>query len=361
MQLPKPVRNTLLFLVFLWIAQGPIVEICVDWLWFETMGSLEVFQTKLTARLSLGFGGFISAVLFIALNIRYALKQQPLDYDRISVLVADLEIPPDRIRSLVRIFLGLWIVLPALFCGGVAQANWLEVLVWMNRLDFNVADPIWGLDVGFYVFELPIWRLAHGMIVALFIVSLLPVVLLYVGRDLFILRATPRLSKGARQHVLILLGTLFVLFGIGWWMDRFDLLTSQSGAVWGVSWHRSKCESSRILGHDGGVVFGGSGVIFRVHSTAQLATSRRWGGQLFRRSYIDHIIVAHLVQDYLVKPNEFEREKQFIVDNIAMTRAAYGINIEVRDFPASGTLSWDDIENNKPTIVTYVSGTLDHS
>ena len=70
MQLPKPVRNILLFLVFLWIAQGPIVEICVDWLWFETMGYLEVFQTKLTARLALWFGGFVSAVVFIAFNIR---------------------------------------------------------------------------------------------------------------------------------------------------------------------------------------------------------------------------------------------------------------------------------------------------
>ena len=58
MQLPKPVRNILLFLVFLWIAQGPIVEIFVDWLWFESMGYLEVFQTKLTARLSLWVAGF---------------------------------------------------------------------------------------------------------------------------------------------------------------------------------------------------------------------------------------------------------------------------------------------------------------
>ena len=350
MQLPKPVRNILLFLAFLWIVQGPIVEIFVDWLWFESMGYLEVFQTKLTARLSLWVAGFAMAVAFVGLNIRHALKQQPLDYDRISVMMADLEIPPDRIRSLVRIFLGLWVVLPALFFGGVAQANWLEVLVWMNRVDFGVTEPIWGLDVGFYVFELPVWRLAHGMLVALFIVSLLPVALLYVGRDLFILRATPRLSKGARQHVLILLGSLFVLFGIGWWMDRFDLLTSQSGAVWGVSYTDL---NARVPGY--WVMMGASFLVAALFFASIRQRSWRPPAVGVGSYFVVRILITalwpSLVQDYIVKPNEFEREKQFIIDNIVMTRAAYGIgDIEVRDFPASGTLSWEDIENNKPTI-----------
>ena len=58
MQLPKLLRNFLLFFLFFWIVQGPIVEIFVDWLWFDSLGYLDVFQTKITARLMLWFGAF---------------------------------------------------------------------------------------------------------------------------------------------------------------------------------------------------------------------------------------------------------------------------------------------------------------
>ena len=34
MQLPKALRNTLLVLIFIWIAHAPLVDIFVDWLWF---------------------------------------------------------------------------------------------------------------------------------------------------------------------------------------------------------------------------------------------------------------------------------------------------------------------------------------
>ncbi len=350
MPISKTLRNVFLVLLALWIVHRPLVEILVDWLWFDALGYLDVFQTRLYARLGLWVVGFSLAAGFVALNIRYAFKQQPLDYERISVMMAELEIPPFRIRNIVRLLLGLWIVLPALFFGGVVQANWMEVLAWQNQVPFGVKDSVWGFDIGFYVFELPVWRLMHGLSIALVIVSILPVVLLYVGRDVFVLRAVPELKDGAKNHVLLLIGSLFVLFGVGWWLDRFDLLTSHSGVVWGVSYTDL---NARVPGY--WAMMAAAFVVAALFFASLRRQSWRAPAMGVVGYFVFRILISNvwpvLVQDYIVKPNEFERERDFIIQNIEHTRAAYGLgDIAVRDFPASGELTREDIAANPETI-----------
>src|SRR4029434_2967607 len=60
---------------------------------------------------------------------------------------------------------------------------------------------------------------------------------LYVlQRSLVLTARGPRLAAGARTHLLGLAALLLVLRGIGFWLDRFDLLFSPRGLVFGASY-----------------------------------------------------------------------------------------------------------------------------
>jgi uncharacterized membrane protein (UPF0182 family) len=58
--------------------------------------------------------------------------------------------------------IGLWITLLSvvigLFAGLSGQAHWQQWMLFQNRVDFNVTDPQFGIDIGFYVFDYPFWR-----------------------------------------------------------------------------------------------------------------------------------------------------------------------------------------------------------
>ena len=58
----------------------------------------------------------------------------------------------DRWPALARI---LAASLPALLIGGGVAGHWNDWILFRNRVDFGVADPQFGRDVGFYVFQLP--------------------------------------------------------------------------------------------------------------------------------------------------------------------------------------------------------------
>ncbi|MFO8060256.1 MAG: UPF0182 family protein, partial [Bacillota bacterium] len=58
-----------------------------------------------------------------------------------------------------------------------------------------------------------------------------------------------------------------------------------------------------------------------------------------------------IIQRLVVAPNEITRETRFIEYNIANTRAAFGLDrVEEREFPATETLTWDDLEENMETL-----------
>ncbi|MGH9914298.1 MAG: UPF0182 family protein, partial [Pyrinomonadaceae bacterium] len=62
-------------------------------------------------------------------------------------------------------------------------------------------------------------------------------------------------------------------------------------------------------------------------------------------------VVPSYVTNFIVKPNELDRETPYIEQNIAWTRAAYGLDkIEVRDYEASPTTAGLAIEKNRQTI-----------
>ena len=81
------------------------------------------------------------------------------------------------------------------------------------------------------------WRLVYGWATALVAGTLVLTAAVYVlQRSLVLTARGPRLAAGARTHLLAWRAFLLVLRGVGFWLDRFDLLFSPRGLVFGASY-----------------------------------------------------------------------------------------------------------------------------
>jgi hypothetical protein len=81
------------------------------------------------------------------------------------------------------------------------------------------------------------WRLLHAWATALVAGTLVLVAAVYVlQRSLVLTARGPRLAAGARTHLLALAALLLLIRGVGFWLDRFDLLYSPRGLVFGASY-----------------------------------------------------------------------------------------------------------------------------
>ena len=106
--------------------------------WFNTsLGFRGIFLTNITAQalLFFGYGGLV-----------FVLLQAPMRLYAVG---------PGLRRASVHV--SLWI---AIFAGWQAAQHYLPVLLAWHGVPFRQTDPVFGHDIGFYVYRLPIFRTA---------------------------------------------------------------------------------------------------------------------------------------------------------------------------------------------------------
>src|SRR2546423_12139717 len=102
---------------------------------------------------------------------------------------------------------------------------------------FGTKDRVFGFDLGFFVFVLPFWRLVHAWAMALVAGTVVLTVAVYVLQRSFVLTTRgPRLAGGARTHLLLLGAALLALKAVGFWLDRYEIVFSARGLVFGASY-----------------------------------------------------------------------------------------------------------------------------
>src|SRR5207244_11676390 len=125
----------------------------------------------------------------------------------------------------------------ALLFGVGAAGGWLGVLQFLHRTPFGVTDPVFGRDVGYYVFTVPVIAGALGLITALTTFALVAVIGLYVLRpDVVVFRRRVTVEPSARLHLALLIALLFLLAALRVYFVRLQgLLYSTTGPLVGAS------------------------------------------------------------------------------------------------------------------------------
>ena len=348
----KSGRGTVLLMLLVALFAGlEALPFYTDWLWFDELGYAPVFLRVVAVRGGLFLAVGLISLLFIGVNLRIAAYARPPD------VFWELEEPlglPSRVildpllrRALVPVTLAV-----ALLFGLTASAEWQTLLGFRNAEPFGGApDPIFHRDVGFYVFTLPLWRLALEWAFLLIGFAMLATALIYfLGRVLVLTSRGPVITARARAHLLALLALLLFAKALDFYLDRFELLYSQRGAVLGAMYTdvNATLPALSLLA-----------VLATLVGLASLFQVLRRGA---RPVFAGLIVLAvgwlaglwvypALVQRIRVAPNALVAESPFITHHIRLTRRAFALDrIEEREFPAREALEPADVARNAATF-----------
>jgi uncharacterized membrane protein (UPF0182 family) len=141
----------------------------VDVLWYDQVGFSSVLFTQWIALGTIGVVAFVlmSVPLWLTLNIAY--RTRPLTV-RLSEGAERYRMAIEPIRKLV-MHLGPFAV--GVFAAIPAASNWPIVVQWLNKTPFGTTDPQFGLDVSFYVYDLPMYQFVVGQVEGALLVSLI--------------------------------------------------------------------------------------------------------------------------------------------------------------------------------------------
>ncbi len=322
------------------------VGVYINAIWFTKLGYLSVYTKSLTAKWAFFLGGFLVSAVFLYINGWFALRAAP---QRIVLTLDDVSISIPKLIKLQKALVALAAFFVGLIFAGAISTRWLQILAFFERQPFGATDPVFGKDIGFYVFSLPVYVLGTTWLMWLFILAFgLSAVIYFLGGSF--LSRLKELRAVAKAHLSILAAlTLLVLAG-RFWLERFQLLYSRTGAVFGAGYAdiHAKLPAYWIMVIATLVIV--VGILLAI-------TRRGWkivvaGTALFVLMLVLAVgIYPSLVQKLVVEPNELEKEKPYIAHNIRLTRLAYGLDsVEEKGFDPSGSITYNDLLKYQSTV-----------
>lgn len=239
--------------------------------------------------------------------------------------------------------------------GLIFSNHWTQVLAYFHITLFNQTDPIFGRDIAFYVFVLPILNLLRFWAVGILLVSLAGVLLIYLlSGDSLSQGGTPGFTPQQQRHLYGLSAGLMFALAAGFWLDRYQLLYSTQGVLFGAGFTETHVSlPARTLLSWGGLAI----ALFLTWRTCFWTKSRPRYSLLgllilyMGSVCIGAVLLPQLVQSVIVQPNELVREQPYIERSIRLTRTAFDLSeIETETFDATGQLTADRLKANDITI-----------
>src|SRR5438067_4456307 len=327
-----------------------LVPLAAEWLWFQALGYERVFTTRLAAEavLGVGVGGLVFAFLYV--NLRIA--QRGLVPNPLVVQLSSGAAAVDVTRLFRRLALPTALGLALLFGMGAA-GGWLGVLQFLHRTPFGVTDPVFGRDVGYYVFTVPVIAGTIGLCTAVTTLTLLATIMLYVlRRDIVAFRRQVTVEPSARLHLAVLIALLFLLVALRVYFVRLPgLLYSTTGPLAGASYADLHAQLTGLRLAGLAAVAGGALVLSGARSQRLARNTLLALGLYFGVSLLGVALYPTIVQKLVVAPNELVKETPQLVYHLAATRRAWGLDsVVTRDLSGEAALTERDIRANRPTI-----------
>ena len=348
--LPQSLIGPILILFVVLGLLGQVTPLYTDYLWFQEVKLTSVFTTILWTKLALGFVAGLAFAAFVYVNVYLAARSTSSD------VLVELDDPfglPSRlvIEPLFRKFLLPGALILGFLTASQASGQWEAFVLFLNAQPFNVPDPVFGRDIGFYVFRLPVLSTLYSWaLVALGLTFILVVATSVLHRGIQITARGPRVTASARAHLLTLGALILIVKAGGYYLDTYELLFSPRGIVFGASYSDINAQLPAL----------------RILSILSLGCAAVCIWQIGRRG-VRPVLIALAVlvganvlglgvyptflQRFRVVPNEMVAERSYIEQNIKYTRMAYGLDrIQEQEFPAEETLRAEDLQRNDPTI-----------
>ncbi|MBQ4649302.1 MAG: UPF0182 family protein [Firmicutes bacterium] len=395
-----------------------LIQFITDFMWFKEMGYVDVFLKELTTQLKVG----VPTMIVVA-----ALLQIYLTHLRKSYFAKIASSEETDMKNLKKITWLLAIVAGAIASFTAVSQLWFEILKFANSTSFDITDPLFNVDISFYIFKLEFLKQLNeiliGVIIGFVVLTLVYYIILMTVRtpDMFKeepaqeawqaqqeedtysqsseerfsgssnpfghnpfggnggQKANDPFSKFAeafgghakksapkprkqfddgnfKQLLQIASGKIsvlglifFLMLAINFFLRQFDLLQAHTGAVYGAGFTDVNITlwMLRILC----VLAVLAGIMFVVNMKKKKYTKILTIPVIMIVIGLAGTGASYLIQNFVVSPDEINKESKYLDWNIQYTQLAYQLDdVDVKSFAADNSLTASDITDNAETI-----------
>ncbi len=368
-----------------------LIGFITDFLWFRELNYVSVFFTKLFTQLKIGIPAFI-IVTFLAYVYLKFLKR-----GYFKKVKSNHETNHFHLNLITWGLAAVYGIITTYFA---VTKLWFQFLQFSNSTDFDIKDPLFGLDNAFYIFRLTFIEEVNQIIILLLIAFAALTLIYYVillsmrppqvfeevrtdssdtensgqgfgnAGDIFGRFAGSffggqksrrpkrqlddknfRMLISIAEKQLTIVGVLFfIMVGVHFFLKQYDMLFgNSSSAVYGAGFT------------DVNVTLW----VYRILMGLSVLAAIGFAAGISKRNVktvaaVPVIMICVsllgagagiLVQNLVVTPDEINKESKYLERNIEYTQYAYGIDgVDRKTFKASTDLDGDDISNNMDTI-----------
>lgn len=367
-----------------------LVDFITDWMWFDEMNYVSVFFTKLFTQMKIGIPEFIILALLIDLYLSRIRKNY---FTHIASHEATDMKKLGRYTKITAVVFSLIVTVITI------TKIWFLGLQFTHSTKFHIKDPIFHLDISFYIFKLDFLQQLNNILLAVILLFIVMTVIYYLilltmhspdlfektsggyedigederfsGRDPYgggsvIFTTLGKLFGNRRRTTadndnvhqmmtiastqLTLLGVVFfIMLAIDFFLRQFQLLHAHTGAVYGAGftdlyvtlWMYRILFILSLIGAVMVVVFMKKKKYIKIAIVPGIMIGVGIVG----------MIAALIVQTLVVSPDELNKEYKYLARNIKYTQYAYQLDdVTIKKYAANEDLTSSDIQENSQTI-----------
>ena len=344
-----------------------LIHLLTESWWFEAVNYADVFWTRIIWQIAIWVGTVAIFGLFLWFNYWLALR---FTRDRFFNFLTGTELEPYT-KTIFGLAAAVLISIVAISAAGASAGFWTTTLKFINATEYGRSDPIYGRDLGFYLFQVPFYEGLQIWLFTLLFAGLLSALAVYVlkgvvgfgfvipnlkgqrlaGQKLRLERRWQSNFQGKQKtHIILLLAAIAIVIAFDFWLKRYELLYSADGVVWGAGYTDTH---ARLFSY---WVMGIGALILGAFLTIAVWLRRT---MLPVYGIIAYLVVLFLVngiypelqQRFTVEPNELDKELPYIKHSLEFTREAYDLEeIDTQNYPVSAELTAEDLQQNQSTI-----------
>jgi len=251
------------------------------------------------------------------------------------------------------------------FIGGVLisiiSSNYLieKIMLSLSATSFEIQVPVIGGDIGYYIMQKPcieaILLYLAAIVIILTVYTFVYYVIVFNRYFDGISRETIKSSKFIK-HIIRNIKILILIFGILVFMRTDNIVLENFLKL-------KDEEGTELVGAgltDTTIKLWGYRVLSIVMVVSVFMAAKFFKKENFKKTIASLIIVpGYLVcmfvvmfgfQMIYVKSNELDKQKTYIESNIKYTKDAYGLNIDEIDLENTGTITIDEVKENKEVL-----------
>jgi len=325
-----------------------IALIAAAWIYLEIIQLKEIgkvvniYVTNLFYKVIFSLG--VSILIFMVLSFTNVFIKR-----NISAYFRENDFPQKRLPNFL-------ISLPAALIGGFLSREMLyqKALSCFNATSFNLEDPLFSKDISYYILQRPFFTSLYELVSALWLFIIFYTVVYYLvavspSQGPFSVHELK--NKRIMRHNLINIAVFFIIKTFSYKFLKEGILYSSFLDVKGAGyvdvnvWLVYYSIAPFLL-----ILIGLFALIFIIKGQLKKAV---YAIAVFPAVWLIVSVIAYSVQSFVVGPNEFNMESQYLKHNIKMTRVAFGID-KTRNYEFSS------MQELSPEIINRNPGTRDN-